>query len=264
MKVPMVTVIIPTYNSCELLAAAVESVLAQSWKNIELIIVNDGSTDMTEITAKKYLEQGESHDPRVRYFQTEQNFGKNHALNIGIAHSKGDFLAFLDHDDTYPPDTLRTGVEFLDSHPEIAAVYGDACKIDFNGKSYEIRKSRQVHCIADIAGFFRNPIASSSMIMRKRIIDEIGKLDEFFFRIDDVCRNLLVFQLGKMAYIPSVLMNYRIYKRDHILKFRMRTLLEFYQLINRYIKGPQKMILYCKQTIFQIVKLIWEFFTFKK
>jgi glycosyltransferase involved in cell wall biosynthesis len=262
MKGPLVTVIIPTYNSCDFLLLAIESVLAQSWKNLELIIVNDASTDMTEIKVKKYLEGNESYDSRVRYLKTKDNFGKNHALNIGIALSRGDLLAFLDHDDTYPRDCLRIGVEFLDNHPDIVAIYGDACNIDFTGKPYEIRKSRQVISITEIIGFFKNPIASSSMLMRRRVIDKIGKLDPFFYRTDDVYRNYLIFQMGKIAYIPSILLNYRVYHHHNILEYRIRTLIEFYILINRHFKGVAKIILFVKQTLFQITKFSYELFIF--
>jgi len=101
-------------------------------------------------------------------------------------------------------------------------------------------------------------------LQKTEVIEKIGKLDHFFYRIDDVCRNIQVFQLGEVAYIPKVLLNHRIYMRKNILKFRIRTLFEFYILINRFFKGYKKYLLFIKQTIFQIIKFSFELFSYKK
>ncbi|MBN1294793.1 MAG: glycosyltransferase family 2 protein [Candidatus Latescibacteria bacterium] len=260
----MISIIIPTFNACNLLVLAVDSVLKQTWKDFELIIVNDGSTDKTEDLVKKYLPGGSDYDSRVKYIKADRNKGKTAALNKGIRAAQGTYLMFLDQDDTLPSESLRIGVEFLMSHSTVVAIYGDALKIDISGKPFGIRKSKQVGSLSDIAGFYRNPIASSSMIMRKQVIDKVGSLDESFFRIDDVWRNINVFLCGRIEYIPSVLLNYRIYRRSAILKYRLRTIYEFYILLNRYFTIYEKYTLLLKQMTFQMIKLTFELFSFYK
>jgi glycosyltransferase involved in cell wall biosynthesis len=264
MKQSLVSVIIPTHNSGRLAVAAIQSVLLQSWKETEIIVVDDASTDTTVAIVNEFLNGGEANKSRVTCLSLSVNKGKNAALNRGMALARGQYVLFLDHDDTLPPESLEIGIAFLESHPDVVATYGDAQKIDFSGKPYEIRKSRTVHTAADIAGFFRNPIASSSMLMRKRVLDDIGALDESFHRIDDVNRNLQVFLRGAIAYIPSVLLNYRIFKRPGILLYRIRTMREFAVLINRYFNGAEKRTLFLKQTIFQLAKFVVEIFTHYK
>jgi|GEM_PF-1911041 glycosyltransferase involved in cell wall biosynthesis len=259
-----VSIIIPTYNSRDLLVWAIDSVLGQTCKEFELIIVNDGSTDDTDKAVGRYLPGGCRHDPRVKYLKMPCNKGKNAALNKGIGESRGEFIMFLDQDDTLPPESVAIGAEALQRHPTAAAVYGDATKIDISGKPMGIRKSRQIRRRSEIAGSFRNPIASSSVIMRRSAVEAISPLNEYFFRIDDVCRNLRLHLHGDLEYVPAVLMNYRIYKRPGILKYRIRTITEFRVLIGEYFSGYERYSIFLKQITFQLLKLAFEMFSFHK
>jgi glycosyltransferase involved in cell wall biosynthesis len=115
--VPKVSVIIPTYNRPELLVQAVESVLAQTFKDLEVIVVDDGSEEgdippLTGIT-----------DDRIRFIRQEHS-GRSTARNQGIAEARGEFIAFLDDDDYYLPDKLGSEVHFLDANPDVDLVSG--------------------------------------------------------------------------------------------------------------------------------------------
>jgi glycosyltransferase involved in cell wall biosynthesis len=112
---PLVSVIIPCYNQAHFLAKAIESVLRQSYPNIEIVVINDGSTDHTEGVAKAY--------PTVRYVY-QKNQGLPSARNAGIAHSQGAFLLFLDSDDWLYPKGVEANVQALLAHPEVAFVSG--------------------------------------------------------------------------------------------------------------------------------------------
>ncbi len=132
---PKVSVIIPVYNSMSFLPQTLESVFNQSYKDFEVIIVNDGSTDginrwITEIT-----------DSRVKYI-SQQNQGLSVARNTGIANAKGMYLAFLDADDLWHPMKLEKQVDILDKNPEVGLVYSWVASVDERGNiKGKIRKN---------------------------------------------------------------------------------------------------------------------------
>ena len=104
---PKVSVVIPVYNGANYLAEAIESALAQTYKNIEIIVVNDGSNDggATERVARSYGE-------KIRYFEKE-NGGVSSALNFGIQQMTGEYFSWLSHDDTYTVDKIKNSIDFL-------------------------------------------------------------------------------------------------------------------------------------------------------
>ena len=112
---PTVSVIIPTYNSARYVTAAVESVLAQTYKDFEILVIDDGSTDETELVMDKY-------QAPVRYLR-QTNGGVSVARNHGIAESRGHYVAFLDADDVWLPHKLERQLTSLQEHPECRACY---------------------------------------------------------------------------------------------------------------------------------------------
>ena len=107
---PLVSVIIPVYNGARYLGAALESVFAQTYREFEVIVVDDGSTDESGVIAQGF--------PDVRYLQ-QTNQGVAAARNHGLEAARGDFVAFLDQDDLWTPDKLKLQVEYLLSHPDV-------------------------------------------------------------------------------------------------------------------------------------------------
>ena len=99
-QLPLVSIIIPVYNGADYVAEAIDSALNQTYKNIEIIVVNDGSNDNGK-TEKIVLSYGE----KIRYFSKE-NGGVSSALNIGIANMKGEYFSWLSHDDMYLPSKI--------------------------------------------------------------------------------------------------------------------------------------------------------------
>lgn len=106
---PLVSVIVPVYNGARFLAATLQSILDQDYRPLELIVVDDGSTDQSGEIAKSFSE--------VRYFHQE-NAGVATARNTGLAAARGEFVAFLDADDLWEPHKLTLQVEYHDTHPE--------------------------------------------------------------------------------------------------------------------------------------------------
>ena len=114
-----VSVVIPTYNRAYIIRQALDSVITQTYRNFEIVVVDDGSTDNTAEVVQQY------ESDRVRYVRHERNRGCSAAYNTGIAATTGDIVALLDSDDTWKPENLARQVSFLSRHPEVDVVFTD-------------------------------------------------------------------------------------------------------------------------------------------
>jgi glycosyltransferase involved in cell wall biosynthesis len=119
-----VSIVMPAYNRGYIIAEALESALAQSYRDIEILVVDDGSNDDTGEIVKGFR------DPRGRYLRHARNSGCGAAYNTGFAASRGELLSILDSDDVWKPHKLECEVAFLVAHPEGDAVFSDLEKFD--------------------------------------------------------------------------------------------------------------------------------------
>ncbi len=157
---PLVSIVIPTYNRAHLLLRAVRSALAQTYQNIEVIIVDDGSTDNTQEIVKSF------DDPRVQYMRQDKNRGVCAARNAGIRRSKGKYIAFLDSDDEYLPEKIRKSVEvFKSSSKDVGFVASNFWRV-IDGKK-------------DLGAYKRSPLLPWGVYARE-VFDKIGMFDESF------------------------------------------------------------------------------------
>ena len=131
MMQPKISIIIPTYNRSGLLTQAVRSVQAQTFRDWELIIVDDGSTDDTRAVAGKMARD----DARIHYVY-EPNAGQAAARNKGVESARGEYLAFLDSDDVYLPENLEKKLAFLESHPDALMVNGPSWIVEYATKKF--------------------------------------------------------------------------------------------------------------------------------
>lgn len=170
----MISVIIPTHNRSELLIRAIQSVLNQTYENLEILVVSDGSTDNTEIVMGKLLEQ----DERIRFINYQPAKGGNYARNLGIKESLGEYVAFLDDDDEWISTKLEKQLNILIHNPNIGIVYTGIKSIYVNESlDYENIPSKKGDLSKEI--LFRNYIGTTSSVMvRKSILKEVGNFDE--------------------------------------------------------------------------------------
>lgn len=126
---PLVSVIIPVYNYERFLAEAIESVLSQTYRQLEVIVVDDGSTDRSGEVAKSFASQGVSYCPQV-------HAGIGPARNKGVELARGDFLAFLDADDRWPEEKLERQLRTFENDPALEMVFGQALQLQ-NGPAWE-------------------------------------------------------------------------------------------------------------------------------
>jgi len=169
-----VSVIMPSYNDAKHLGQAIKSVLAQTYRNFELVIINDGSTDNTEEIVAGFK------DKSIKYFRQE-NQGLAAAHNAGIKQSQGEFIIKLDCDDLMTPDFITKHLQQFEKHPEADLVYCDDYLIDRNDKPIRIIKRAEY---ADrkllIRDMFRSgfPVVPFRTCIRRSVFDKIGFFDE--------------------------------------------------------------------------------------
>ncbi len=168
---PLVSVIIPTFNRASFLKEAIESVLAQDYRPLELIVVDDGSTDETPKMVTRYP---------LRFVRRAQNLGVAAARNAGLLWARGEFIAFLDSDDLWLPSKISRQVAFFSAHPEAVAVQTEEIWIR-RGQRVNPRKKHQKP-----SGFFFDRalelclISPSGIMLRRKVLEEIGPFDPEF------------------------------------------------------------------------------------
>lgn len=178
---PKVSVIIPAYNHGRFLSETVSSVLAQTYQDFELVVVDDGSTDNTRQVVNIFR------DPKIKYLYQE-NRGLSAARNTGIHASAGEYIALLDSDDIWLPRKLELQVGLLDSHPAAALVYSDAYLFDDQTGTITGR-------FLDGKGVFSGKvlrhllsiqfIKPSTAVIRRSVFETVGYFDESIREVQD-------------------------------------------------------------------------------
>jgi glycosyltransferase involved in cell wall biosynthesis len=167
---PKVSIIIPTYNRATFLCEAIESVLNQTFRDFELLVVDDGSTDLTPYVVQRWRGQ-------IRWIR-ETHAGVSRARNVGIQASRGRYLCFLDSDDLWIRDKLETQVRFMDANPHYPVCYTDEIWIR-RGRRVNAKKTHRKYsgwiferCLP------RCIISPSSVLLRRQVLDALGLFDE--------------------------------------------------------------------------------------
>lgn len=177
---PMVSIIVPVYNGANYMREAIDSALAQSYKNIEVIVVNDGSRDDGE-TDRIALSYGS----KIRYIHKE-NGGVSTALNEGIRNMKGEYFSWLSHDDVYNPDKVKSQIEILRSLEDKTTVI--KCRTEYiDGKSnpikYKKKKSGKQNCVISwdtaLKQMYRvGSYNGCTLLIHKSVFEKCGMFDE--------------------------------------------------------------------------------------
>lgn len=169
---PLVSVVIATYNMGQYLPDAIESVLSQTWENLELIVVDDGSNDDTADRMTRFIP-----DKRVRYIRTE-NKGQPRAKNRGLMESKGDFIAFCDADDLWHPEKISIQMPLFE-RPSVGVVYSEVSYIDEKGADVIKPQPYNRHS-GQITRYLvmKNFIPFGTAVIRRACIKKSGVFDE--------------------------------------------------------------------------------------
>jgi glycosyltransferase involved in cell wall biosynthesis len=207
---PLISVIVPTYNRSRYLVTAVEGVFAQTYESLEIIIVDDGSTDDTPQALKPY-------SGRVRCIYQE-NRGVSAARNRGILAAQGELLAFLDTDDVWLPQKIERQMACLERRPTAGLAHTDALYLhgdsDRTSKRPDIVHSCDGDCYANL--FFGNRIVTSSVIVRRQCLEKVGGFDETIRYAEDYDLWIRLARHFEFAYCNEALVLYRLHPSNAI------------------------------------------------
>lgn len=208
----LVSVVVPAFNASNTIRETVRSALNQTHRNLEIIIVDDGSTDQTQEVASCLVES----DPRVRYLRKD-NGGVASARNRGIAEARGEFVATLDADDLWHPTKLERQLDrFAQSDPDTALVYAWCCWIDEFGNVFGCGQPTRLEgsifpemCVGNVI------VSGSNALVRRGALIDAGGFDETLRTgkaqgCEDWKLYLQIAERHEIAMVPEYLVGYRV------------------------------------------------------
>lgn len=206
---PKVTIVIPVYNGSNYMREAIDSALAQSYENIEVIVVNDGSTDDTEEIALSY-------GNRIRYFSKE-NGGVSTALNVGIANMTGEYFQFLPHDDIMHPNKIKIQIEAIQKTGNEMTItwsgWNELWEPEHRVKPFEIPPGYPRSCWErGIYPLFFGILNVASVLLNRKYFDIAGNFDPDLKTAQDYDICFRTFGTQRTLYIDQPLMSYRFHE----------------------------------------------------
>lgn len=216
-----VSIIMPCYNASAYLSEAIESVLSQSYKDWELLIIDDGSTDTSREIAKEYV----GIDKRIHLIE-QPNSGACRARNNGIEHAKGEYIKFLDADDILDKDCLKIQLEQIQTLQSNQIPFGDYGRIDRDSKkisdySFSSGMLQQLQNDPIAFTFFHWEILITCPLHRKKQLQEIGLFDKWLPRHQETDLHFRLALAGaEFIYYPIHTFNYREYESESRISSR--------------------------------------------
>lgn len=192
MEAPLVSIVLPTYNRAARLASALESCLAQTYPNIEVIVVDDGSTDDTLAVVARFA----GRDSRVRALR-QPNRRLPRALNAGFRASRGDYLTWTSDDNAYRPNAIALMAAALDGQPDVGLVYCDYEEVTDSGGAQRV-------CLPDPAFLPQQNCVGACFLYRRAVYEAVGEYDAHLFLAEDYDYWLRVARRFPMRHLPGV------------------------------------------------------------
>lgn len=204
---PVVSVIMPMRNAEAYVAQAIESILCQSFQNLELIVIDDQSTDQS----RKIVESVLHNDSRIKLINGSAQ-GIAAAKNTGLHHASGKFVMFCDADDLYAKTCIETAMNWLASNSDVGAVCAQFALMDCNGGNIVNLDSGECSCdITEelLSGKTRTHLCTFTI--RREFIEMIGGFREFFVSAEDIDFQLRLAEVCKVFHIPNIVYFYRLH-----------------------------------------------------
>lgn len=208
---PLVSVVMPAYNAGAYIADAIESILSQTYKNIELIIIDDGSTDGTYLIAKRY----QAVDKRIIVMQNDKNLGVSMTSSKGISKAKGSFIARMDADDIATQDRFEKQVAYLQKNINTVAVGGNCYIIDRKGKIIGRKQfPKSFEEIYDYIFKFIPVQQGTLMIARERLPKDFVYYEDGMNTAEEVELFFKLFRYGRVENMSDYLLKYRMHNKN--------------------------------------------------
>lgn len=202
-----VSVVVPCYNCERFLREAVQSILGQTFRDFELLLINDGSTDRTPEIFREFAAQ----DPRVRLLKNEMNSGICVALNKGLDAAQGEFVCRMDSDDLAMPDRLEKQTAFLRERPGIVACGSHLIMIDESGREIGRRRYELDPARITKDKFLRSPLAHPAVMIRRSVLEEHRiRYSERFRYAECYDMWMRLSKYGDLANLDAFLLRYRL------------------------------------------------------
>ncbi|MBI4122935.1 MAG: glycosyltransferase [Parcubacteria group bacterium] len=214
---PLVSVVMATRNRASLLKESVESILSQSYKNLELLIVDDASSDETSHILKEYAVR----DARIRLLSNQTNLGLTKSLNKALREAKGKYIARVDDKAIAHKERIQLQVEFLEANPSCALLGTWAYEMDKEGTIANKKKLPTDSAALKRALIFTNPFVHSAIMMRKEALDKVGWYDERWKYTQDYELYFRIAKFYDTANLSAYLTTYR-FAPDSITRTRNR------------------------------------------
>jgi len=247
---PKVSVLMPAHNTDKYIGEAIESILKQTFKDFELIIIDDGSTDQTWKIIQEYARK----DSRVIPLQNEKNLGISPTRNRLIALSKGKYIVWQDADDISMPYRIEHQYIFMEDHPDVGICGGYLQFFNEKGLT-SVRKYAPDDASLRKSIFRYSPVAQPSAIVRKSCFESLGSFSESLAVAEDLACSFKIGTRYKFANLEEILIKYRespmsaTYK--HLAAIERNTLMlrRHYALNPSYIMSTSDVVLNCIQTL---------------
>jgi len=211
---PLVSIILPVFNAASYLGEAIDSILAQSFSDWELIAVDDASSDNSAAILEDYA----AADSRIRVFRNEINLGVGGTLDRAISESRGQYIARMDADDICSPDRVAVQLKHLQQNPEVIAVGGQIREMQENGETIRIKsfptEPEEVYTMM----FLCVPIQHPALMVNRAALPEgfnwyegwsVGEDSNLFFKLT---------QFGKLSNVPELILSYRVCDGGNFLR----------------------------------------------
>ena len=201
-KPVMVSIVTPSYNQGKYLERTMQSVFAQTYPNIEYIVIDGNSQDGSVEIIKKY-------NKKISFWVSEKDRGQTDAINKGFLHAKGEIFAWLNSDDTYLPNVVSEAVELLQKQQELGLVYGDTNYIDENDRVIGKFPSAQTDLKRLKQGYVHIP--QQAAFFRAELWKRVAPLDPSFYFAMDYDLWVRLAKISQLKYQPSTWANFRLH-----------------------------------------------------
>ena len=243
---PLVSVVVPVYNQGEFVEHAIESILSQEYSPLEVIVVNDGSTDDTPRRLARF-------DDVARVIH-QSNRGAAAALNRGIRESRGELVCWLSADDEFLPGKLDSQVEALDAHPDAAFAHTGYEVVDGSGAKLDsVAVPKAIHPDPFVTVFWANSLNGSTVMMRRSAFEEQGGFDESLRADVDADMWMKILSASAAILVPGIYVRYRVHgnslSANTELMVRSMSIVRrrhFGELVRRVNGGPEPAATFAK------------------
>lgn len=206
---PLVSIVTPSFNQAEFLEATMQSVLNQDYEQIEYIVIDGGSTDGSLQLIKRYA-------GRLAYWVSEPDQGQTEAINKGFAQATGKYLAWLNADDLLKPNAVAEAVAFLEAHPEVGMVYGEADYINEHGHVLGRFPAAQTDYTRLMQGYVHVP--QQAAFWRTELWRQVGPLDPSFYFAMDYDLWVRLAKISRLVYLPRPWAQFRLHSASKTIQ----------------------------------------------